>query len=98
MRTPKAPAPRQPIPKLEDVATRAGVSAATVSRYYNNPSIVAPATAARIQEAISRAIEEGVRTADIASAGEATWSTEEVGREIVRRVKVEVGGAAARLS
>ncbi|HXR53397.1 MAG TPA: LacI family DNA-binding transcriptional regulator [Steroidobacteraceae bacterium] len=52
MRTPKAPAPRQPIPKLEDVATRAGVSAATVSRYYNNPSIVAPATAARIQEAI----------------------------------------------
>ena len=51
-----------------------------------------------LEEAISKAIEDGVRTADIASAGEATWSTEEVGREIVRLVKVEVGGAAARHS
>ena len=41
-----------PIPKLDDVAARAGVSTATVSRFYNNPSIVAPATAARIREAI----------------------------------------------
>ena len=41
-----------PIPKLDDVANRAGVSTATVSRFYNNPSIVAPATAARIREAI----------------------------------------------
>jgi len=40
------------IPKLDDVAQRAGVSTATVSRYYNNPAIVAPATAARIREAI----------------------------------------------
>jgi LacI family gluconate utilization system Gnt-I transcriptional repressor len=43
---------RPPIPKLEDVAQRAGVSTATVSRFYNNPSIVAPATAARIRTAI----------------------------------------------
>jgi LacI family gluconate utilization system Gnt-I transcriptional repressor len=34
------------------VAQRAGVSAATVSRFYNNPAIVAPATAARIRAAI----------------------------------------------
>ncbi len=43
---------RTPIPKLDDVAQRAGVSTATVSRYYNNPAIVAPATAARIRAAI----------------------------------------------
>ena len=40
------------IPKLEDVAQKAGVSTATVSRFYNNPGIVAPATAARIRAAI----------------------------------------------
>jgi len=40
------------IPKLDDVAQRAGVSTATVSRYYNNPAIVAPATAERIRAAI----------------------------------------------
>ena len=44
---------RPPIPKLDDVAQRAGVSAATVSRFYNNPAIVAPATAARIRAAIA---------------------------------------------
>ena len=44
--------PKPPIPKLDDVAHRAGVSTATVSRFYNNPAIVAPATAARIREAI----------------------------------------------
>lgn len=43
---------KPPIPKLDDVAQRAGVSTATVSRYYNNPAIVAPATAARIRAAI----------------------------------------------
>lgn len=43
---------KAPIPKLDDVAQRAGVSTATVSRYYNNPAIVAPATAARIRAAI----------------------------------------------
>jgi LacI family transcriptional regulator, gluconate utilization system Gnt-I transcriptional repressor len=41
-----------PVPKLDDVAQRAGVSTATVSRYYNSPAIVAPATAARIRAAI----------------------------------------------
>ena len=43
---------KPPVPKLDDVAQRAGVSTATVSRYYNNPAIVAPATAARIRAAI----------------------------------------------
>jgi LacI family gluconate utilization system Gnt-I transcriptional repressor len=43
---------RPPIPKLDDVAQRAGVSTATVSRYYNSPAMVAPATAARIRAAI----------------------------------------------
>jgi LacI family gluconate utilization system Gnt-I transcriptional repressor len=43
---------KPPIPKLDDVAQRAGVSTATVSRYYNNPAIVAPTTAARIRAAI----------------------------------------------
>jgi LacI family gluconate utilization system Gnt-I transcriptional repressor len=41
------------LPKLEDVAARAGVSPATVSRFYNNPAMVAPATAERIRKAVS---------------------------------------------
>jgi LacI family gluconate utilization system Gnt-I transcriptional repressor len=45
--------PKAPIPKLDDVAQRAGVSTATVSRFYNNPSVVAPATAERIRAAIA---------------------------------------------
>jgi LacI family gluconate utilization system Gnt-I transcriptional repressor len=40
------------IPRLDDVARRAGVSTATVSRYYNSPAVVAPETAARIRAAI----------------------------------------------
>ena len=43
---------KPPIPKLDDVAQRAGVSTATVSRYYNSPAMVAPATATRIRAAI----------------------------------------------
>jgi LacI family transcriptional regulator, gluconate utilization system Gnt-I transcriptional repressor len=43
---------KPPIPKLDDVASRAGVSTATVSRFYNNPGIVAPATAERIRAAV----------------------------------------------
>src|SRR6187399_1219382 len=43
---------KHPVPKLEDVAQRAGVSTATVSRYHTNPAVVAPATAARIREAV----------------------------------------------
>jgi LacI family gluconate utilization system Gnt-I transcriptional repressor len=39
-------------PTLDDVAAKAGVSAATVSRFVNNPSVVAPATAERIRAAI----------------------------------------------
>ncbi|MCC7461229.1 MAG: LacI family DNA-binding transcriptional regulator [Gammaproteobacteria bacterium] len=47
--------PRKPrVPKLEDVAARAGVSTATVSRFYNNPGVVAPRTARRIRTAIKR--------------------------------------------
>lgn len=41
-------------PRLDDVAEVAGVSAATVSRYLNNPGVVAAATGARIMEAIEK--------------------------------------------
>lgn len=40
-------------PTLDDVAAHAGVSTATVSRYVNNPSVVAQATAERIKTAIA---------------------------------------------
>ncbi|MDE2403236.1 MAG: LacI family DNA-binding transcriptional regulator [Sphingomonadales bacterium] len=40
-------------PTLEDVAAHAGVSAATVSRYINNPEVVAAATAERIRAGIA---------------------------------------------
>lgn len=39
-------------PRLDDVAAMAGVSAATVSRFLNNPAVVASATGVRIREAI----------------------------------------------
>jgi LacI family transcriptional regulator, gluconate utilization system Gnt-I transcriptional repressor len=39
-------------PRLDDVAAEAGVSAATVSRFLNNPEVVAEATAERIRAAI----------------------------------------------
>ena len=41
------------VPRLDDVAQRARVSAATVSRFLNNPHVVAAATAERIREAIA---------------------------------------------
>jgi LacI family gluconate utilization system Gnt-I transcriptional repressor len=41
------------VPKLEDVAARAGVSPATVSRFYNNPAVVAASTAERIRRAVA---------------------------------------------
>lgn len=41
------------IPKIGDVAKRANVSAATVSRYINNPAVVAAATGKRIEAAIA---------------------------------------------
>ncbi|MBK6802235.1 LacI family DNA-binding transcriptional regulator [Novosphingobium sp.] len=40
-------------PTLDDVALHAGVSAATVSRYINNPKVVAAATGERIRAAIA---------------------------------------------
>jgi len=40
-------------PTLDDVAERAGVSTATVSRFLNKPSVVAPATAERIRSAVA---------------------------------------------
>lgn len=46
-------APRKPHPRLDDVAARAGVSPATVSRFYNNPAVVRAATAERIRAAIA---------------------------------------------
>lgn len=39
-------------PRLDDVARRAGVSTATVSRYLNAPTLVAEKTAERIREAV----------------------------------------------
>ncbi|HWL63805.1 MAG TPA: LacI family DNA-binding transcriptional regulator [Steroidobacteraceae bacterium] len=39
-------------PTLDDVARRAGVSTATVSRFHNNPALVAESTAVRIRAAI----------------------------------------------
>lgn len=41
-----------PTPKLEDVAARAGVSTATVSRYFNNPKLLAAATTERIRAVV----------------------------------------------
>src|ERR1700712_2900845 len=40
--------------KLDDVAALAGVSPSTVSRFLNQPNVVAPATAERIRAAIER--------------------------------------------
>lgn len=40
-------------PKLDDVAARAGVSTATVSRFLNSPDVVAEATADKIRAAIA---------------------------------------------
>ena len=39
-------------PRLDDVAAHAGVSTATVSRFLNNPEMVAEATAVRVRAAI----------------------------------------------
>src|SRR5690606_10082717 len=39
-------------PTLADVARRAGVNAATVSRFFSNPAVVSAATAARIRTAV----------------------------------------------
>ncbi|WOF45442.1 LacI family DNA-binding transcriptional regulator [Sphingopyxis indica] len=47
-------APTARVPTLDDVAQYAGVSPATVSRFLNNPKIVAEATAERIREAVER--------------------------------------------
>jgi len=47
------PPPNGKAATLDDVAARAGVSTATVSRFVNNPSVVAEGTAARIREAIA---------------------------------------------
>ncbi|WP_242148752.1 LacI family DNA-binding transcriptional regulator [Sphingomonas sp. BAUL-RG-20F-R05-02] len=41
-------------PRLEDVAALAGVSTATVSRFLNNPGVVAAATARRIEAAVAQ--------------------------------------------
>jgi LacI family gluconate utilization system Gnt-I transcriptional repressor len=43
----------QRAPRLEEVAAMAGVSSATVSRFLNNPGMVAAATAERIQAAVA---------------------------------------------
>lgn len=47
-----APAGKQA--RLDDVAAMAGVSSATVSRYFNNPDVVAKGTAERIKAAVEQ--------------------------------------------
>jgi len=47
------PTDRTRAPRLEEVARVAKVSSATVSRYFNSPGVVAPATAQRIEAAIA---------------------------------------------
>jgi LacI family transcriptional regulator, gluconate utilization system Gnt-I transcriptional repressor len=44
---------RSVVPKIHDVAERAGVSPSTVSRFYNNPALLARATAERIRKVIA---------------------------------------------
>lgn len=45
------PRARKGAPGILDVALRAGVSGATVSRYFNDPDVVRPATRGRIEQA-----------------------------------------------
>lgn len=42
------------MPKLQDVADRAGVSTATVSRFLNSPDVLAPETADRVRRAVEQ--------------------------------------------
>jgi LacI family transcriptional regulator, gluconate utilization system Gnt-I transcriptional repressor len=42
------------VPTLNDVAALAGVSTATVSRFLNNPAVVAGETGERIREAVEQ--------------------------------------------
>ncbi len=50
---PPDPGQHERAPTLDAVAIHAGVSSATVSRFINNPKVVAPATAERIRAAIA---------------------------------------------
>lgn len=45
--------PHAKLPRLDDVARRAQVSPATVSRFFNNPELLAPKTAERIRAAVA---------------------------------------------
>lgn len=47
----KRPRSRKGAPGILDVATRAGVSGATVSRYFNSPDVVRPQTRQKIEKA-----------------------------------------------
>ena len=44
--------PPRPLPTIHQVAKRAGVSTATVSRVLTQPAVVAPATRQRVQRAV----------------------------------------------
>lgn len=60
------------------------ISVAMMLRY----SLQAPEAADAIEAAIKRVLDQGLRTADIASAGEATVSTQEMGDAVVNALKV----------
>ena len=70
------------ITRLIDVARRAGVSVATVSRHLNGRIQLPESTAARIERAIDRALADGLRTADLGG----TLGTDELTRGIVERL------------
>jgi 3-isopropylmalate dehydrogenase len=53
-----------------------------------------PEAADTIDFAVDRVLSQGLRTADIASAGEATVSTAEMGEEIARAVREDAPALA----
>src|SRR5258708_36275082 len=52
--TPARMAASVPVPNIYEVAKRAGVSTATVSRVLSQPNVVAPATRRRVMQAVER--------------------------------------------
>jgi 3-isopropylmalate dehydrogenase len=59
-------------------------------------SLALPEAAEAIERAVDRVLDAGLRTADIASAGEQAVSTAEIGAEIARVAREEASAALAR--